>query len=114
MDKKIKQLLEIINSLENDIITIINSQGGFINTNTDNGEDYMYTCVYKDSILSEYKIIALRTTQGYLEIAIENSCFYKRNLKEEDIDINDWFTMDYTIPSTTILSIAECIHQYCK
>lgn len=108
-----------INNLVNDVTRFVKQNGGFINTQNNDGacdQIYAYVVDWYGNNVNEERVIAVRTTDGVLEIATNPMCKanYSNGLKEEDIPTAEWYEIDgdSILTAQTILSIADSINQY--
>lgn len=95
--------------------TLVEKNGGYIDTNPNKGFDTIYGYVYDDG-LDEVSVVALRVKDGDLQ------CYLKRKIDEaksrEEIESDDywWYALNgmdgelYATP--TLMSILDAIEEY--
>lgn len=108
-----------INKLVNEVRDFVKKNGGFVSThNSDLDTMYAYIVDWEYDNVTEERIIAIRVYENELEIATTpfKTDVYTEPLTNEDFENNDWYVVgtngDSVLTAQTILSIAECIHEY--
>ena len=111
-----RQTINIFDRIIKEIKYIVKNKGGFLAT--DEKYDTMYGYVVDCDDVQELKIVALRVTNGVLEIALcPKSMKYIISLAT-DLEDDDWYLCepysDNVLIPNTILSIADTLEAYCR
>lgn len=95
--------------------TLVEKNGGYIDTNPDKGFDTIYGYVYDDA-LEEVSVVALRVKDGDLQCYLKHSFVKAKSREEMEADEYWWYALNgmdgelYATP--TLMSILAAIEEY--